>query len=225
MRYGYGIERNHTFIRTDRPDDAFDLTVKIARLTTSGLVDRRDDAFNPRQGWFAASTLELSTPGLGSDLRFLKDFAQYSRFVPVGRGLVVASAARLGLARTFEDEVLIPSERFFGGGANSVRGYREDDLGARSIFDDAEGGSALLVLNGELRFPLYRWLKGVGFVDLGNVYPKVSDLSFADLQIGIGAGARFDTPFGLFRLDLGVPANRRSFDPRWRIHIGLGQAF
>ena len=225
MRYGYGIERNHTFIRTDRPDDAFDLTVKIARLTTSGLVDRRDDAFNPRRGWFAASTLELSTPGLGSDLRFLKDFAQYSHFVPVGRGLVVASAARLGLARTFEDEVLIPSERFFGGGANSVRGYREDDLGARSIFDDAEGGSALLVLNGELRFPLYRWLKGVGFVDLGNVYPKASDLSFADLQIGIGAGARFDTPFGLFRLDLGVPANRRSFDPRWRIHIGLGQAF
>ena len=47
--------------------------------------------------------------------------------------------------------------------------------GARSIFDDAEGGSALLVLNGELRFPVYRWLKGVGFVDLGNVYPKVSD--------------------------------------------------
>ncbi len=77
MRYGYGIERNHTFIRTERPDDAFDLTVKIARLTTSGLVDRRDDPFNPRRGWFAASTLELSTPGLGSDLRFLKDFAQY----------------------------------------------------------------------------------------------------------------------------------------------------
>jgi len=225
IRYGYGLERNHTFIRTEGPGDSFDLTVKIARLTTSGLVDRRDDPFNPRRGWFAASTLELSTPGLGSDLRFLKDFAQYSHFVPVGRGVVVASAARLGLARTFEDEVLIPSERFFGGGANTVRGYREDDLGARSIFDDAEGGSALLVLNGELRFPVYRWLKGVGFVDLGNVYPTVSDLSFADLQIGIGAGARFDTPFGLFRLDLGVPANRRSFDPSWRIHFGLGHAF
>ena len=86
MRYGYGIERNHTFIRTDRPDDAFDLTVKIARLTTSGLVDRRDDAFNPRRGWFAASTLELSTPGLGSDLRFLKDFAQYLALRAGGTG-------------------------------------------------------------------------------------------------------------------------------------------
>jgi outer membrane protein assembly complex protein YaeT len=224
LRYGYGIERNHTFIRTDAPD-AFDLTVRIARFTTSGLIDRRDDAFNPVRGWFAASTLELSRPGIGSDLSFLKNFAQYSHFVPLGRGVVVASGARLGLARTFDDEVLIPSERFFAGGANSVRGYREDDLGERSIFDDAEGGSALLVLNGELRFPIYRWLKGVGFVDLGNVYPKASDISFGDLQIGIGAGARLDTPFGLIRFDVGVPANGRSFDPRWRLHVGLGHAF
>jgi outer membrane protein assembly factor BamA len=224
FRYGYGIERNHTFIRSEETDP-FDLTVKIARFTTSGLVDRRDDAFNPARGWFAASALELSRPGLGSDLSFLKDFAQYSHFVPVGQRLVLASAARLGLARTFDDEVLIPSERFYAGGANSVRGYREDDLGPRSVLGDADGGYALLVLNGELRFPVYRWLKGVGFVDVGNVYPKISDISLSDLQIGIGAGARFDTPFGLIRFDLGVPANRRSFDPRWRIHVGLGHAF
>ncbi|HXW07823.1 MAG TPA: translocation/assembly module TamB domain-containing protein [Vicinamibacterales bacterium] len=224
LRYGYGIERNHTFIR-DEAADPFDLTVKIARFTAGGLVDRRDDAFEPARGWFAASTLELSTPGLGSDLRFLRNFAQYSRFDGIGRNLVLASAARLGLARTFGDEVLIPSERFYSGGATSVRGYREDDLGARSIFDDAEGGSALLVLNGEVRFPIYRWLNGVGFVDMGSVYPTVSDISLADFQIGLGAGARFDTPFGLFRLDLGIPANRRSFDPRWRVHFGLGHAF
>jgi outer membrane protein assembly factor BamA len=224
LRYGYGIERNHTFIRTDGPD-GFDLTVKIARLTTSGLVDRRDDAFNPTRGWFASSALELSRPSLGSYLSFLKNFAQYSHFVGFGRGLVLASAARLGLARTIEDEVLIPTERFFAGGATTVRGYREDDLGARSRLDDAEGGEGLLVLNGELRFPIYRWLKGVGFVDAGNVYPKARDISFTDLQIGVGAGARFDTPFGLIRFDLGIPANRRAFDPRWRVHIGLGHAF
>jgi outer membrane protein assembly complex protein YaeT len=223
LRYGYGIERNHTFIRDEA--SPFDLTVTIARFTTSGLVDRRDDAFNPVRGWFAASSLEYSTPGIGSDLKFLKDFAQYMHFVSPARGLVVASAARFGVARTFGDTVLIPSERFYAGGANTVRGYREDDLGARSILDDAEGGSALLVFNGELRFPIYRWLKGVGFVDLGNVYPKVSEITFGDFQVGVGAGARFDTPVGLIRLDLGIPANPRPFDPRWRLHVGLGHAF
>ena len=225
LRYGYGIERNHTFIRSEEADP-FDLTVKIARFTTSGLVDRRDDPFNPERGWFVSSALELSTPGLGSDLKFLKDFVQLTHFVRAGKkGIVVASAARFGFARTFGDEVLIPSERFFAGGANSVRGYREDDLGERSIFGDAEGGSALVVLNGELRFPVYRWIKGVGFIDLGNVYPNVGAISFADLQIGTGAGARLDTPFGLIRVDFGIPANPRSFDPRWRIYVGLGHAF
>jgi len=224
LRYGYGIERNHTFIRSEETD-AFDLTVQVARFTTSGLVDRRDDAFNPTRGWFAASTLEFSTPGIGSDLRFLKDFAQYLHFVPVGGGIVLAAAARVGLARTFGGEVLIPNERFYAGGANSVRGYREDTLGEPSVLGGAEGGSALLVLNAELRFPIYRWLKGVGFVDAGNVYPNVSDISFTDLRVGVGAGARFNTPFGLIRLDLGVPANRRSFDPRWRFHIGFGHTF
>jgi outer membrane protein assembly complex protein YaeT len=224
LRYGYGIERNHTFIRTDTPD-AFDLTVKVARLTTSGLIDRRDDAFNPARGWFVSSALELSRPGLGSDLSFLKNFAQYTQFFALGRGMVLASAARLGLARTIEDEVLIPSERFYAGGANTVRGYRQDDLGPRSIFEDADGGEASLVFNGELRFPIYRWLKGVGFVDAGNVYPKVRDLSITDMQVGVGAGARLDTPFGLIRFDLGIPANPRPFDPKWKVHFGLGHAF
>ena len=148
-------------------------------------------------------------------------------FIGVGRGIVLASAARLWCsARTIEDEVLIPTERFFAGGANTVRGYREDDLGARSVLDDAEGGEAMLVLNGELRFPIYRWLKGVGFVGfLGNVYPKVRDLSFTDLQVGVGAGARLDTPFGLIRFDLGIPANRRSVHSKWKVHFGLGHAF
>jgi outer membrane protein assembly factor BamA len=224
LRYGYGIERNHTFFKTDGPD-GFDLTVKVARLTTSGLIDRRDDAFNPARGWFVSSALELSRPGLGSDLSFLKNFAQYSQYFGFGRGVVLASAARVGLARTIEDEVLIPSERFYAGGANTVRGYRQDDLGPRSVLEDAEGGEAMLVLNGELRFPIYRWLKGVGFVDIGNVYPKVRDMSLTDLQVGVGAGARFDTPFGLIRFDLGIPANRRPFDPKWKVHFGLGHAF
>jgi outer membrane protein insertion porin family len=121
--------------------------------------------------------------------------------------------------------VLIPSERFYAGGASSVRGYLEDSLGVQSVLGGADGGSALLVLNGELRFPIYRWLRGVGFVDAGNVYPTVHDISLGALQVGVGGGARLDTPIGLIRFDLGIPANPRSIDPRWRFHFGFGHAF
>jgi outer membrane protein assembly complex protein YaeT len=221
LRYGYGYGRNRT---TSAALD-FDLTVKVARLTTTVLVDRRSDPFDPARGWFAATTLEVSRPGLGSDLSFLKSYLQYFRFFPLGDTVLLASAARVGLARTYRDEDLIPNERFFAGGATSVRGYGQDDLGPRSIFADASGGRALFIGNGELRFPLHRWLKGVGFVDVGNVYETVSAFSLLNLQTGTGVGLRLHTPVGLLRFDVAVPVNRRPFDPKWTTYFGLGHAF
>ena len=91
--------------------------------------------------------------------------------------------------------------------------------------NEAGGGRAMLILNGELRLPIYRWLRGVAFVDMGNVYPTVGDISFTDLQAGAGAGLRFDTPVGIIRLDLGAPVNSRAFDPKWKAYFGLGHAF
>jgi len=222
VRYGYGLGRNRTTI--EDPSSPFDLTVRVARLTTSALVDRRNDPFDPVRGWFSSANVELSREGLGSQLNFLRSYLQLYQFTPLHGGLVVASAARLGMARTFRGETLIPSERFFAGGATSVRGYGENDLGARSIFGDAEGGQALFIANGELRFPIYRRVRGVGFVDFGDVYPTVGDM-LRSLQVGTGAGIRLNTPIGLFRLDVGVPVNRRPFDERWTVHFGLGHAF
>jgi len=226
LRYGYGLGRNRTFLNcVSIGCEPFDIRVRVARLTGGGLVDRRSNPFDPTGGWFTSATFELSRQGIGSDLNFLRSFLQYFQFTPIGDRTVFAAAVRLGLARTFADEDLIPSERFFGGGATTVRGYREDDLGPRSLFGDAEGGRAMLVLNAEARFPVYRWVRGVGFVDMGNVYPMVSDISFSDLLVGLGGGLRLDTPVGVIRFDLAVPANRRSFDPKWRVHFGLGHAF
>ena len=61
LRYGYGLGRNQT-TRED-PSSPFDLTVRVARLTTSGLVDRRNDPFDPVRGWFSSANVELSRPG------------------------------------------------------------------------------------------------------------------------------------------------------------------
>ncbi len=226
LRYGYGLGRNRTTLNCISIGcEPFDIRVRVARLTGGGLVDRRSNPFDPTGGWFTSATFELSRQGIGSDLNFLKSFLQYFHFTPVGERTVLAAAVRVGLARTFEDEVLILSERFFAGGATTVRGYREDDLGPRSIFGDAEGGRAMLILNAEARFPVYRWIRGVGFVDMGNVYPMVGDISFSDLLVGLGGGLRLDTPVGVIRFDLAAPANPRPFDPKWRVHFGLGHSF
>ena len=43
------------------------MSVRVARLTSSALVDRRSDPFDPASGWFASSNVELSRPSIGSD--------------------------------------------------------------------------------------------------------------------------------------------------------------
>jgi outer membrane protein assembly factor BamA len=221
VSYGYSLGRNRTTLEAL----GIDLTVRVARLNGNAIIERRNDPFNPTRGWFTSANFEMSRPGLGSQLSFLRTFLQQFQFVPLGPGIVFASAARVGLARTYRAETLIPSERFFAGGATSVRGYADDALGARSVLGDADGGAASLIANSEIRFPIYRWLRGVGYLDLGNVYPTVYDLLHTGVQVGTGAGFRLNTPVGLLRLDFGAPVNPRPLDPAWTVHFGLGHAF
>ena len=202
IRYSYRYERNRTLIVSGT--DPFDITVTAPRLQVAALIDRRNDPFNPERGWFASQSIEYSTPGLGSDLGFIKGFSQFQFYHLLGRHAVLASNVRFGAARAFDDQVLIPSERFVTGGGASVRGYDEDEFGT-SPGGARTGGDGLFVFNQELRFPVYRWLSGVGFFDTGNVFGKVSAFELNELRSALGAGLRFDSPVGLLRVDLGVP--------------------
>lgn len=226
VTYGYNFQRNHTFERDLDPTDpfAFDLTVDIARFNTTSVVDTRNDLIDATSGWFHSSSFEYAPEAFGSDLRFVKYLAQqyYYRTLPLG--IVLASAARFGLARGFEQE-LIPSERFFAGGGNSVRGYREDSLGPTDFFGVAVGGEALLILNQEARFPVFRMVRGVAFFDAGNAFSSPRDISLKDLRMGVGLGIRVDTPFMLLRADYGARIRRASREPFGRWFFSIGHAF
>jgi len=89
----------------------------------------------------------------------------------------------------------------------------------------AEGGEALFIMNQELRFPIHKWLRGVAFYDMGNVYSNLSDLNPFDVRHSIGFGLRLDTPFSLIRLDYGLNLFRRPGEPRGVFFFSIGQAF
>jgi len=221
--WGYRYERTHVFEPDADPDDPFalDITLNIARLTSALTADTRDDPFAPRRGWFSGATLEYSAPILKSDLRFLKTLLQGYYFHAAGRA-VLASAARLG---TIAGSNAVVSELFLAGGGTTVRGYAENSLGPRDFFGDPTGGRAMIILNQEVRFPIVWWFQGVGFVDAGNVFEKTSDLSLSNLKVGVGGGLRLNTPYALFRLDLGVPVRRRPGEPGARWYVSLGHIF
>ncbi len=225
VSYDYRFKRSRVF-EPSAPAGlpTFDVQVNVARLTGTFAWDTRDDPFNARRGSFLSTGLESGVASLGSDLRFIKLIVQQFYFRPVGQSVVLASAARLGAARGFDQE-LIPSERFFVGGGTSVRGFAEDGLGSVDFLGDPEGGASSLIFNQEVRFPIYKWVRGVGFFDAGNVFPRARDLRPFDLEAGGGFGVRIDTPFGLARIDYGMPFTQRSRQPFGRWYFSIGQAF
>jgi len=221
MSYGLRFERNHTF-DTGPLDPIFpidrDITVHSGRFTLSATWDTRDDASDTTRGTFVSTSLVHGTSRLGSDLLFLRSLTQAYHFRPWKR-VVLASAARYGAVKPFEGQALIADLRFFTGGARTVRGVPEDSLG------DPVGGRGLLTLNQEVRFPVYRWLRGVVFIDTGNVFPRVSDVRLGDLVGSSGFGLRLVTPFALFRVDYGKTIWNRPVADTGRWVFGIGNTF
>ena len=110
-------------------------------------------------------------------------------------------------------------------GGNSVRGYDEDVLGPVNTSGDAIGGSALIVLNGEARFPVFKMLRGVGFLDAGRAFDTVKAIRLSDLSVGTGVGLRVQTPIVLLRIDFGIPLDRSMSPRRGTLFVSVGQLF
>ena len=182
------------------------------------------------------------------------------RQIPGVERVVLAGGLRVGLASPFVRSVIvIPelpadveglgairgtpveidvgelplSERFFAGGDRSVRGFALDRLGDEATIDQDGfplGGNATLVFNAELRTSVTRTVDVVGFLDAGNVYDRVENISLSRIRSGAGFGVRYRSPVGPIRVDLGFKLDRQQFgngefERPTALHISIGQAF
>jgi translocation and assembly module TamA len=216
------------------PDPFFPLDIRVRHpyFGVQYVLDTRSDPILATRGVFASVDVSGSAPAIGSDFRYIRGFAQTNVFLPVGRlagrELIWAQSLRLGMARAFAGQELITDARFFAGGEYSVRGYERESLGPIEFLGGtvaAVGGSALLVVNQELRIGLPYDLTGVVFFDAGNVWQERGDFG-RDLAKAIGLGVRASTPFGVLRLDLARPLDRRpEVDSKLKLYVGLGSVF
>ena len=174
---------------------------------------------------------------LGSDLPYLKYFAQYFHYFPLRPPqrkpftneilrprLVFATGVRFGLAQGIGGDVPT-SERFYAGGSTTLRGFEQNAVGPIGVNNVPAGGNMLLVLNNELRAPLAWIVDGVVFVDIGNVFARVTDFALTDLRKSAGVGLRVRTPWFLIRGDYGVVVDRQPGERRGRFYFSIGQAF
>ena len=90
-----------------------------------------------------------------------------------------------------------------------------------------------MLFNAELRAHvgklLNRDLTAVGFVDVGNVFHRVSTIDLSQLRTGVGFGIRYDSWIGPLRLDFGFKTDRKMFtgglERRWEFHLSIGEVF
>jgi len=194
-------------------------------VAESFIWDRRDDPFNPSQGFFLSSVLEWAYPLFNAESDFLKLFSKYQHFIPLASQFNLSGTVRLGLGRG-----RIPiHERFFAGGSNSFRGTRFDELGPKdSSTKQPIGGKALIVFNIEFTFPLlsaFKDLYGAVFYDAGNVWERRKQVSLSSFQNALGLGLRYRTPLGPIRLEFAWYVDAPQGEERFLGQITIGNVF
>jgi len=190
-------------------------------LLTPGLSLSRqwlDDPAYARRGIAVFTDVRGAQKGVLSDASFVRTqgVAKLALPVPLLRRARLLGRAEFGATAVRGFANLPPSERFFAGGDQSVRGYAFQSIGAgRDDTGGTIGGRYLNVFNVEFE-QLFRndWGFAV-FSDAGGV----GDTPNPDLQFGVGAGVRYRAPFGALQVDLAHPLAEG--EPPVRLHIGV----
>jgi len=199
----------------------------VAAIIPEIIYDSRDDFFDPASGVLSNIRLEVASKSLVSEAEFYKVEVGSRRYISLFDDMVLAAILRLGLVKSYgqSEEVLI-SKRFFLGGQNSVRGYSLDTLGPRDSAGEPIGGNYMINFNTELRYPFYRSIKSVFFLDSGSLWLDQKPYDDKTLRVSTGLGLRWSSPIGPLSLDYGYKLNPATDDEdRFRIHFSIGHAF
>ncbi len=195
----------------------------------------------------AGNLLNLMTHGFanGNENRFLgRRYSRFSRFdvdfrqyLDLSASSQLVSRVFIGVGIPYGDALSLPYiKQYFSGGPGSLRGFRVRSVGPgtyrpaanernATFFDQA--GDIKIEANVEYRFPIFSYVKGALFGDMGNIWlfndntavpgGQWSSNWYRQLAVNAGLGMRVDVDFLVVRLDLGIPL-RKPFLPqgsRW----------
>ena len=198
----------------------------VAAVRALAVLDFRDDPFNPKKGTFLSGSAELAALPFGSEVDYYKFSGQSSFYFTVLRRNTIVLSGRAGMARSYGRTQEVPiQKRFFLGGRSTVRGFKEDSLGARGVDGTPTGGDMMVNLNSEFRVPLRSGVIGAVFVDAGSVWFARDPVNGFDLRKTSGLGLRYLTPVGPIGLDYAWKLDRREGETAAEWHFTIGAVF
>ena len=194
------------------------------------LYDRRDDRFDPTDGYFIRLSQDLA--GVGGDSKWLRNRLAAGYYYPFTEDWVGSLAGEAGYIFNFNEPVRI-NQRFFVGGEN-FRGFRSAGLGPRDrASGDSLGGNEYAVGTVSLSFPTGLpkeiGIRGFMFSDFGTLRKTDAKgtgvLDTGSIRASLGVGFSWRSPFGPLRLSFAFPVVKEEFDKREIFRFSFGSLF
>jgi outer membrane protein insertion porin family len=139
--------------------------------------------------------------------------------------LVWAVRGLAGIVEGYGGEEVPIFERFFLGGATTLRGQRTRSVAPKDAQGETIGGTSELLFNTELLIPIFPRFRLALFFDAGNAYGFGTDFDPTDLRLAAGVGGRFFSPLGPMRLDLGYNLDRQPGEKEFQVNFTVGSPF
>jgi outer membrane protein insertion porin family len=196
----------------------------VAAVGISQTLDYRNNKVLPSKGYVFDASLDFAPNGIGA-IGFVRGRVRFSYYIPVTARSNLALGARAGIISPLSSEQLPIDERFFNGGATTVRSFSELTLGPKDDAGYPLGGESFTVFNIEYTFPIWADLFGALFFDAGNVVQETADFGLENMRYAVGGGLRYNLPIGAVRFDYGLNPSPAPGEAQGAFHFAIGVAF
>ena len=217
----------------NKRDDKNDIENRSFRVMTR--LDRSNNPLYPTKG-YVLNTEMISVGGfLGGNRTYQKIDSGIQSYFTILKEWIFASRIKYGMIFNWKDNYDIYEtllyDKFYLGGSSSLRAWdplkflTEIDQGTDlvGVADDRvipKGMLTRLLVNFEIRFPIYKLFAGETFIDGGQLTDKRSNISINNIKWGKGFGIVIKSPFGPVRLDYSNPLNNKNFK-NGKLNLGL----
>lgn len=213
-----------------------DRKIPFVQAEPTIVIDRlAPNKLEPSKGTLTVATIKGMFPfgRTHGETYFIKFLIDHSIFIPI-KSMVLALRFRLGHIFHHHFSNIMPSERFYLGGANSIRSYETDLCPPLGLFVNSCGKSQVVPQGGktlancmiEARIPIYKKLSGVIFQDVGFLSKNFhADFTIKGLLMATGFGVHYSTPIGPLRFEIGFKGDRDPTHLSYAWFLTFGNAF
>ena len=223
--------------------EGFDFTTYNASVSWRRIT--LDRGLFPTRGTSNGISLSFSLPG--SNLNFGRLTHEFKYFLPLPRELIFGFRSKIGYLFTYGDtESAPPYQYFYAGGMRSVRGFKQNYLGPKAVYQSGiavrnqrpVGGPYSLTGGLDLIIPLNfvpdpRSIRGSVFFDYGNVFSdgcrsyetNCYEFDLSELRYSLGVGITWITALGPLSFALASVFNDSPTDRTETFQFEIGTQF